>query len=115
MRIVDENCLNRFRFARKCEWCAAPTPHGAHPHHIYCRGAGSGGRLDIAINLIALDWKCHGMVHSGHIQRHDLLAIVAARHGVTQDAIKAIIRDLRHLDKNAPHSEVNAILVRVGQ
>jgi hypothetical protein len=60
---------------------------------------GGGGRLDIRINLLALCWQCHNEVHAGHIQRCDLLAIVAARENCLQADIVSEIARLRRAQK----------------
>lgn len=102
MRIVDETLLDVFRQSPRCEWCRLLTPTGCDPHHIHAKGFGGGGRLDVAINLIALCRECHTLVHGGFILRRCLLAIVAQREGRLQDDIEAEIMLLRRLPKGSP-------------
>ncbi len=97
MIIKDETCLDRFRFAKRCEWCQRRGE--VDPHHLWCRGMGGGGRLDIPINLISLCRSCHDETHAGRITRIDLLLIVAKREHTDQDTIKDTIRDLRRKGK----------------
>ncbi len=84
MKVIDDALLQTFRDSPKCEWCKAANRGDIHPHHLVARGMGGGGRLDMAVNLIALCWRCHGMVHTGHIQQCDLVAVIAAREGFIQ-------------------------------
>jgi hypothetical protein len=97
VRIINENLLEQFRRKRRCEWCGHSVT-GCDPHHVFTRGA---GRLDLRINLIGLCRECHNDVHLGHIARFDLLAVVAAREGMSQDVIEAEIYRLRRLPKEA--------------
>ena len=75
---------------------------------------GGGGRLDVRVNLVALCRACHGLVHAGHVQRLDLLAVVSAREGVLQSDIEAAIWALRRAPKYSIPAVVLAMLkVRV--
>ncbi len=98
MRVVDENLLAQFRAKGRCEWCKRASV--VNPHHIWARGMGGGGRLDVPANLIALCLSCHEYVHAGMILRCDLLAIVARRENTTQDAITGEIYALRRAPKH---------------
>lgn len=106
MRVKDENLLALFRGAGPCGWCNRWCRE-RHPHHLFGRGMGGAWRLDIRVNLIALggpfDCNCHGQVHQGHIQRCDLLAVVAAREGVQQADIEAEVYRLRRERKGWAH------------
>ena len=93
MKIIDDVLLLAFRLKGICEWCKRRG--GVDPHHLFARGLGGGHRLDIEINLISLCRTCHDAVHMGSIMRCDLLAIVARRERMTQDAILDAIRDLK--------------------
>ena len=95
MRIVDRALLDSFRDKCKCEHCGAAVPTGCHPHHLWTRGMGSGGRLDIAINLIALCSLCHRRTHDGAIHRDQLLAAVARREGIRADEIEQRIYNFK--------------------
>ncbi len=94
MQVIDPKLLERFRQGGRCEWCGAWCPC-REPHHIFSKGMGGGSQLDIRINLISLDRKCHDAVHRGDILRIDLLAVVAAREGTTQDRIVEEIYRIR--------------------
>lgn len=95
MRIIDQALLAEFRAAPRCSWCGQATPDGCQPHHLWARGMGGAGRLDVRCNLIALCARCHREVHDGHILRIDLLAVVAVREDLRQDQIEAEIHRLR--------------------
>lgn len=100
MRIEDKGLLREFALKRRCEYCGKTTPGVlADPHHLFARGMGGGGRLDIRINLISLCREDHNAVHAGHIMRTDLLALVAQREGTSQDEIRAEIARLRKAPK----------------
>ena len=79
MRIVDDALLQEFRAAWKCEWCNKPTPSGCDPHHLFARGMGGGGRLDVRINLISLCRECHTDLHDGKIGRDQLAVVIVER------------------------------------
>lgn len=106
MRIIDESLLDIFRHKTKCHWCGLRTD-GCDPAHAFSRGA---GRLDIAINLIALCRECHTANHAGHIMRCDLLAIIAVREGVLQPDIEAVVWWIRRQPKEStPEQMFNAM------
>lgn len=48
-------------------------------HHIFARGMGGGGRLDIPWNLIILCVDCHCKAQAGAIERRLLLGMAAER------------------------------------
>lgn len=87
MIIKDEDLLDEFRDKRKCEWCRRRIGGPAHPHHLWAKGMGGGNRMDIRINLIALDAHCHQVVHNGEIPRDALLVMVAAREKTSVEEI----------------------------
>jgi hypothetical protein len=70
-------------------------PEGCDPHHVFARGRSDGFRLDIRINLIALDRRCHNWAHAGQIARKQLLAIIATRENRAADDIELEIIRLR--------------------
>lgn len=95
MRREDETLLDQFRGAGPCgfccRWCEA-----RHAAHVFARGMGSGGRLDIRLNVVPLCWQCHMENHAGRqpTQKH-LLGIVAGRHGLTAEEVEDIIHVYR--------------------
>lgn len=96
MIIKDEPLLDEFR-AKRCEYCGY---HAACPHHLWARGIGGGGRLDIRVNLVALCTVCHTQHHAGNPPyKAVLLNIVAAREGVTVDEIHETVWALRRAPK----------------
>lgn len=95
MQITDEALLESFRRKERCEWCGYWTGGHCHPHHLWTRGMGGGGRLDIAINLIGLCFACHIDVHLGRILPCDVLAKVAARENWNQQDIRREMGRLR--------------------
>lgn len=73
-----------------------PTPYGAHPHHLFTRGA---GRLDVPINLMSLCHECHRKFHDGNVDRQTLVEIVAMRELMTADELVDEIYRLRRMLK----------------
>src|SRR5437016_2784175 len=99
MKIIDKPLLALFRRPGRCEWCGKFGPRD--PHHLFARGMGGGGRLDIRINLVSICRDCHNACHDGQEPGLiDLLAIVAQRENTTQDAIRREIWRLRRADKS---------------
>lgn len=97
MQIIDNDLLFAFRLRGICEWCKRKCLCDPH-HYWYRRGMGGGSRLDHPWNLVSLCRSCHDDHHAGHRPlRIDLLAIVAAREGVTQDEITQELLRLRNL------------------
>lgn len=97
MKIVNEQLLEEFRQAGKCEWCGNRC-RVREPHHIHARGMGGGNRLDVRINLVALgstlafQCTCHTDHHNGERPlREELLAVACAREKCLQrDAEKVL-------------------------
>jgi hypothetical protein len=104
LKIIDEILLDEFRGPGRCEYCGKMVKN-TEPHHLWTRGFGGGSRLDIRINIIALcstfagGDSCHHKAHNGRIKRQELLAIVAAREGVTPEWIEEEIYRLRRTRK----------------
>ena len=92
MRIINEKLLDTMRGAGRCEYCNEPCHR--EPHHLWAKGMGGAGRLDIAINLIGLCRECYQGFNAGNIQKCDLLAIVAKREGTFQGRIERQIYKL---------------------
>ena len=99
MKIIDEALLNEFRAAQRCEWCGRATPGGCEPHHVFARGRSDSFRLDIRINLLALDRWCHDRAHVGKISRKQLLAVIARREQRPAEKIELQILRLRWAPK----------------
>jgi hypothetical protein len=89
MKIINPDCLARFRAFRYCEWCGKRG--SVDVHHLYRRGHGAGSRLDIPINLLALDRLCHLTLGNMRWDAARPLEIVAAREHTTSAAIEATI------------------------
>jgi len=106
MIVIDDGLLWEFRLARKCEWCGRAAPQGCDPHHLWCRGFGGGGRLDVRVNLISVCRDCHRLIGDGKIARHDLLAVVAARERCLQDDIESAIHELRRAPRGSDHRKI---------
>ncbi len=97
MIVIDAKLLQAFRMKERCEYCRKSV-FRCEPHHVRTRGHGGGGRLDIAINLVALCPLCHRSHHDGNEPLTcDLKAIVAARESRLQDDIEAEIAALRKM------------------
>ena len=108
MRIVCRELRDRLRdAARCCEHCRKPLAVGtAEIAHIYTKGHGGGGWLDIPANLVALGsafgCSCHCRQHqqNENPSTDDLKAIVARRYKTTVDAVIAELdRALNQLHK----------------
>lgn len=106
MKIVNESVLDLFRGHGRCELCHRSCT-AREPHHIWAKGIGGGGRLDVRINLVALgataSWQCecHTRIHNGGLKRDELLIIVALREGITTAMIVDRINELRRLPKES--------------
>jgi hypothetical protein len=100
MRVIDEPLLNEFRGPGVCEWCRRRVTR-REPHHVYARGMGGGGRLDVRANLAALcaaftgGDDCHDAAHAGRITKDELIAVVARREGIQPGAVRD--ENFRHL------------------
>jgi len=107
---TDLALLEYFR-KKPCERCGRNAP--SEPHHILCRGAGGGGRLDVALNLVALcttvpgyHLGCHYRAqHGGRAARDKCLEIVARREGLEsgQQVLECLWR-LQRLRAYCPRS-----------
>ena len=83
MRIVNEQRLDTYRAATRCEYCKRALRGKAEPHHILTRAV---CRLDVSPNIIALgnsfECGCHARIHNAEIARCDFLAVVSQREGL---------------------------------
>lgn len=104
MRVVSTKTLKAFRLG-PCELCGRPGR--CDPHHVYGRGFGSGTRLDVPENLVALcRVPCHLAAQEGHGMsvpewRDALLRLVARREGTTPEAVTDYIHALRRLPRGS--------------
>lgn len=101
MRIENEAVLDKFRSSSICEFCLHPIGRGvrAEPHHVRAKGLGSGHRLDVSLNIVALCMYDHRKFHDGNIPRSALLQVVANRYFVEPDVIEEAINILIRLPK----------------
>lgn len=99
MKILDSRLLNEFRSRHTCEWCGMVSLTGCDPHHIFSKGMGGSQRLDLRINVVALDRACHDAVHACHITRDDLVSLVARREKTTVEAIVDEIHRLQRIHR----------------
>lgn len=83
MKIINEELMDEFRDAPRCEWCKKPTRGRLDPHHLWKRGIGGGWRLDCRLNLISLCRPCHNLAEDDTADRGSLVAIVSQRERVT--------------------------------
>ncbi len=101
--IIDEGLLDDYRAASRCWYCGRRAH--CQPHHLFGRGQEGCTRFDVRENLVALCLECHQAHHmSLQPMTLDLLAIVAARLGTTQEAIRDHMNCLkwgRHEDGQA--------------
>lgn len=88
----DTDLLRDFA-GRLCELCMSSTQTCAH--HILARGMGSGGRLDVAMNLVSVCDPCHRLIHLGHIKRALLFKLVGWREGMDPEAVETELYRLR--------------------
>ncbi len=102
MKVIDETLLEEFRHRSRCENCGILSRGRLDAHHIYARGMGGGGRLDVRENLIALCALCHRRVHDGNIKRLQLLTVVARREGLQVEEVAQRVMDLRRKKKTPP-------------
>jgi hypothetical protein len=107
MRVTHPELLDEFR-GQRCEWCQKPRTM-SDAAHLWAKGHGGGGRLDVRVNLIALCRVCHRTSHDRPCHA-DLLLIVAQREGVLQPDIEEVIHLLRRLSKRPTKAEIAAEL-----
>jgi hypothetical protein len=94
MKVINEDLLDTFRRKPRCEVCKRRFDV-LEPHHVWAKGMGGGGRLDVPQNLISVCRYCHQAIHLGKVSRLELLAIVARRERTTVAEIEEEIWRLR--------------------
>lgn len=108
MTIIDKPTLAKIR-RLPCCWCGRRVPSEAA--HLFAKGFGGGGQLDLAINTAPLCRDCHQSSHDGHRPiTVDLLALVAQREKVGQDDIRAAIDFFRRVPNRPIAGQVEAEL-----
>lgn len=106
MMIFSEATLNIYRAAGPCENCGQWCDR-RDPHHVWPKGIGAANQLDIAINLMGLERRCHDL-YPGILTRVKCLGIVAAREGCEVQEIIDTVYFLRRLPKGATRRVVSA-------
>lgn len=111
MKITNKAALRPFRLPGPCEWCGRPC-QWREPAHVQSRGAGGS---DIEINLVGLggffQCGCHRLSHDGHRPlRIDLEAVVAARLGIFQDQVRAVVELVWRTPKECSADELDAMV-----
>lgn len=119
MVIKYKSVLEEFRRSPRCHLCLRATPGGCDPHHILTKGAGSGGRLDHPMNLLALCRECHTKVHMANatykgrkMTATDLFSFVAEREGEPHYDLQNAVTLFRNMSPKLTETEVAA---RVGR
>lgn len=108
MRVPDEDLLDAFRAARRCDLCGLPIYDRAEPHHVYPKGAGSGSRVDIRENIMAVHRNCHASIEAGNVHREVCWLIVALREGKTPEEVKTLVYRIVAAPKDAAY--INGVL-----
>lgn len=98
MKLPNKNLMEELRRSSNCEACFYPTPFGADPHHVECRGFGGGSRMDVRINLIALCRFCHDEAPK---KKALMLKLIAQREGLSVEDIQAVVALLKRLPTDA--------------
>jgi hypothetical protein len=89
-----------------CEWCRLEIATDAA--HLFAKGMGGGGQLDVRFNLAGLCRICHARNHAANSGLPtcrptflDLLKLIARREKLPTDTILERIFMLRRLPKDA--------------
>ena len=98
MKVVNEALLAEFR-GIVCEACRIRVSD--HAHHVFGKGCGGGGRLDIRCNILGVCAYDHWRIHNGDIKRPTLLKLISRREKLPVETILDRIYLLRRLPKNA--------------
>lgn len=118
MKIINNKLLATFRQTPACEICHDRAR--CQPHHIICRGAGGGRRLDVRINLVAVCVFCHARLHGGSggqvLRVEELLTLVAHRERISVDVdLLSVLWWLLRLDGKASATRAEAALSELGE
>lgn len=104
MKIISEKTLDLYRGPGRCQFCGNSCSK-REPHHLRAKGLGSGKRIDIPINLIALgstplfQCSCHTKIGDGNIKAANVLAIVAQRECTLSNTITEVMDFIIRLPK----------------
>lgn len=110
MTVTDETLLDKYRHKARCENCGALSPGQLDPHHLFAKGIGGGGRVDIDENLLALCRRCHSKFHDGNIPRGAFVQIVAKRQGMTPDEVVEAVMRVRNRRKPVQQYEYHPVV-----
>ena len=97
MIVRNEQLLDSFRAKGRCENCGIIGP--VEPHHVFTKGIGGSGQVDIPENLIGLCRLCHSRFHNGRIPRGQFITIIARRQRRTPDEVEAVVTRVRNKEK----------------
>ena len=118
MKHIDEALLESFRNKRRCDLCGLPVYNvRPEPHHVYPKGMGSGSRVDIRENIMAVHWKCHRSIEDGNVHREVCWLIVALREKLTVEECKASVMRVINAPKgesDGRRSDVGPLHLRPG-
>jgi hypothetical protein len=105
MIIVDEKLLDRdFRGRQVCLLCGKRRE--CEPEHWVCRGHGGGRRLDISINLLAVDRGCHTKIHAGDISKFEVQRAIAKRENINVVTVYCAVWHFLRLSKGTTRTEL---------
>lgn len=107
MLIENDEVLQAFRTAPKCEFCGKENRHSLDPHHRRKRGMGGGSRLDIRINVAsACRLPCHRDCENGTIPESRVLEVIAARERTAVEAIEEVVNLILRTPKGATQDRI---------
>jgi len=105
MRIENPKLLKTFRTPGRCENCGRFC-QVREPAHLWAKGFGGGGWIDLRINLISLGSSrhsfcaCHSISHNdGGVLNATFLGLIAWRERTTEDSIIEVMHLCRRLVK----------------
>lgn len=125
MKIENKKLRKEFALPGPCELCGKFFAK-REGHHVFAKGNGGGGVLDIRINLItlgasielgdgrlALSCECHREAQAYKITRSRVVEVVAIREGVEADDILEVVYWLKRLIKPQTEDEIRRRLVEL--